>query len=248
MLSMWVPGLLFVAEALTKREMSQERFEPSPSGDISRNTLRKTPFFLCLLILSSESCDQPGGHLYAEWFSSLTSILLSEGPTKMDFEIRTLATETDKAFFDQLNFESFKHDFIRGRDISEEEARKKFREFEAAEPLDPWSENHRTYFANTLEGELAGLIWLAERTPFYKFTEQLVWIYNLHVLPKYRRHGLARKLLAKADEWAAERGLNSIGCHTLDFNIEARRLYESSGYTLIATHNESCFYEKKISV
>ena len=77
---------------------------------------------------------------------------------------------------------------------------------------------------------------------------QLVWIYTLHVISKYRRKGLARKLLAKADEWAAERGLSSIGCHTLDFNVEARGLYESSGYKLIATHNESCFYEKKISV
>jgi GNAT superfamily N-acetyltransferase len=166
----------------------------------------------------------------------------------MDFEIRTLRTETDRDFFDQLNFESFKHDFIRGENIPEEEVRQRFREFEAADPLDPWGANHLTYFANTLDGELAGLIWLAERPPFYKFRQQLVWIYNLHVIPQYRRHGLARKLLAKADEWAVERELNVLGCHTLDFNMEARRLYESSGYTLIATHNESCFYEKKIDV
>jgi GNAT superfamily N-acetyltransferase len=165
----------------------------------------------------------------------------------MAFKIRTLEKETDKNFFDKLNFESFKHDFIRGKDIPEEEARKKFREFEAADPLDPWGKDHLTYFATTDEGELAGLIWLAERKPFYKFKEQLVWIYNLHVIPKYRRKGLARKLLAKADDWAAERGLNSIGCHTLDFNVKARSLYESSDYKLIATHNENCFYEKKIA-
>jgi len=162
--------------------------------------------------------------------------------------IKENVTEIKKGYECGIGIESFKHDFIRGEDISEAEARKRFREFEAADPLDPWGENHLTYFANTLEGELAGLIWLAERSPFYKFTEQLVWIYNLRVLSKFRRQGLARKLLAKADEWAVERGLNSIGCHTLDFNIEARRLYESSGYTLIATHNESCFYEKKIDV
>ena len=107
---------------------------------------------------------------------------------------------------------------------------------EEADPLDPWGKDHLTYFANTREGELAGLIWLAERKPFYKFKEQLVWIYNLHVIPKYRRKGLARKLLAKADDWAVERGLNAIGCHTLDFNVEARSLYESSDYRLIATH------------
>jgi len=35
----------------------------------------------------------------------------------MDFEIRTFEKETDKDFFDKLNFESFKHDFIRGQNI-----------------------------------------------------------------------------------------------------------------------------------
>jgi len=108
-------------------------------------------------------------------------------------------------------------------------------------------EDHIVYFGETLKGELTGIIWLAKRRPFYKFKEELVWISNLYVIQKHRRKGLAKKLLEKAEEWAAERELKLIGLHTLDFDTQTRNLYETSGYRLIATHNESCFYEKKIT-
>lgn len=41
-------------------------------------------------------------------------------------------------------------------------------------------------------------------------------------------------------------GWRSIGLHVIDFNEPARRLYESAGYELVATHNDSCFYEKRV--
>ena len=44
-----------------------------------------------------------------------------------------------------------------------------------------------------------GLIWFANREPFYVFEERLVWIYNLYVVPKYRRKGLARHLLGEVE-------------------------------------------------
>jgi len=40
--------------------------------------------------------------------------------------------------------------------------------------------------------------------------------------------------------------LKSIGLHVIDFNEPARSLYESLGYELVAKHNNSCFYERKI--
>lgn len=164
----------------------------------------------------------------------------------MRFRIRTRETEEDMLFFDRLNFESFRLTMLRDQDISEEEAKARFIEFEKSDPLDPWGSDHQVFFAEDDKGNLAGLIWLASREPFYVFEERLVWIYNLHIIPKYRRMGLARQLLAKAQEWTKKQGLNSIGLHTVDFNTAARLLYESLGYKLVATHNESCFYEKKI--
>ncbi|UCD44965.1 MAG: GNAT family N-acetyltransferase, partial [Candidatus Bathyarchaeota archaeon] len=70
--------------------------------------------------------------------------------------------------------------------------------------------------------------------------------YNLHVVPEFRRQGLAKRLLVNAEEWARQQDLGSIALHVIDFNEQARRLYESTGYNLVATQNESCFYEMKV--
>ena len=164
----------------------------------------------------------------------------------MEIRTRTARDEDDVRFFERLNFESFKLEFLRGREISEEEARREFEEFERGDPLDPWGPDHQVLFAVDEEDALMGLIWLAGRAPFYVFRERLAWIYNLHVIPKHRRKGVARHLLREAEEWARLEGLRSIGLHVIDFNEPARRLYESVGYKLVATHNASCFYEKRI--
>ncbi len=163
----------------------------------------------------------------------------------MEVIIRSVENEKDILFFERLNFESYKLEFLRGREITEEEARKEFEEFEKADPLNPWGANHQVLLAANEEGTLMGLIWLAKREPFYVFEERLVWIYNLHVVPEYRRKGLARHLLGEAEKWARLEGLKSIGLHVIEFNEPARSLYESLGYELVAKHNDSCFYEKK---
>ncbi len=164
----------------------------------------------------------------------------------MEIRIRTVEDEEDIRFFDRLNFESYKLEFLRGREITEEEARRMFEEFEKADPLDPWGADHQVLFAADEDGTLMGLIWLARRESFYVFKEWLAWIYNLHVVPEHRRRGVARHLLGEAEEWVMQEGLRSIGLHVIDFNESARCLYESLGYELVATHNDGCFYEKRI--
>ena len=162
------------------------------------------------------------------------------------FIIRTIKNEVDKQFFERLDFESFKIEFIRDPQIPEDEARRKYDEFNKADPLDPWGPDHQVFFAESREGELTGLVWLAKRTPFYLFEKPLVWIYNLHIIPKFRGLGIARSLLTKTEEWARSEQYDLIGLHVMDFNTPARRLYSSMGYTQVGSHNESCFYQKKI--
>ena len=87
----------------------------------------------------------------------------------MKFKIRTRETEEDVLFFDRLNFESYKLEFLRDKEITEEEARIEFEEFEKADPLDPLSSDHQIFFVEDDEGNLAGLIWVAIREPFYVF-------------------------------------------------------------------------------
>jgi ribosomal protein S18 acetylase RimI-like enzyme len=68
----------------------------------------------------------------------------------------------------------------------------------------------------------------------------------LHIIEEYRGMGLANRLLIKAEEWTINQGLNSIALHVINRNKAARHIYEKQGYKLVATHNESCFYEKKV--
>ena len=67
-----------------------------------------------------------------------------------------------------------------------------------------------------------------------------------HVVPGFRRLGLARTLLGVAEGWARDRGLGSIALHVSVWNDAARSLYESAGYGLVHEHEESRFYEKKL--
>ncbi|MFW9852514.1 MAG: GNAT family N-acetyltransferase [Candidatus Thorarchaeota archaeon] len=52
--------------------------------------------------------------------------------------------------------------------------------------------------------------------------------------------------MLKAEEWTKKEGYNIMALHVIDNNEAARGLYESLDYVLVATHNESCFYEKII--
>jgi ribosomal protein S18 acetylase RimI-like enzyme len=160
------------------------------------------------------------------------------------YRIRERKSVEDIEFFEMLDYESFKIEFIRDDSISEEEARKKYLEFTQADPLDPWSSDHQVFFAESVDGQLMGLVWLAKRDPFYVFKESIIWIYNLHVIPQYRGLGVARSLLLKAEECAKSEKLSKIGLHVMDFNTAAKSLYLSMGYEQTASHNDSLFYQK----
>jgi len=87
---------------------------------------------------------------------------------------------------------------------------------------------------------------VADRGPFWRWGERLAWVYNLNVVPGFRRLGLARTLLGVAEGWARDRELGSIALHVSAWNDAARSLYESAGYSLVHEHEESNFYEKKL--
>jgi len=94
-----------------------------------------------------------------------------------------------------LRFESFKTTLKNAETLTEEEIRRKYSEFDESDPLNLDDTNHIILIAEDEKGERAGLIWLCNREPFWRFKNRLLWIYNLHVLPLYRGKGLAIKLM-----------------------------------------------------
>ncbi|MHA1346682.1 MAG: GNAT family N-acetyltransferase [Candidatus Heimdallarchaeaceae archaeon] len=166
----------------------------------------------------------------------------------MIFKIRLKESDEDEMFFDELQFESFKETLKDAETLTEEEIRKKYSDFDSNDPLDLNDSNHMVFIAEDEEKERAGLIWICKRDPFWRFKNSLMWIYNLHTVPKFRGKGLAIELMRKAEEKAQELNLEIISLHVIDSNTPARRLYEKLGYELAVTYNESCFYDKRIEI
>ena len=166
----------------------------------------------------------------------------------MVYTIRELETDEDWIFFHDLEFQSFITTIKDSEKFTEEELHQKFKEFCDADPLSPEDPEHKIFIICDNDANRAGLIWLCNREPFWRFENQHVWIYNIHILPQFRKQGLAKKLMLKAEDWCCEQGLNTLALHVIDNNLPARRLYELLDYKLVETHNESCFYEKILYV
>ncbi len=164
----------------------------------------------------------------------------------MSFKIKELENEDDWIFFTDLDFQSFITTIQDANQFSEEELRQKYKEFEESDSLNPRDSHHKIFIIWDNNTTRAGLVWLCNREPFWRFKEQHVWVYNLHIIPQYRNQGLARKLMLKAEEWCVEQGLNVLALHAIDDNLPVRELYESLNYKLVETHKESCFYEKRL--
>jgi GNAT superfamily N-acetyltransferase len=66
--------------------------------------------------------------------------------------------------------------------------------------------------------------------PRYATSSSEAYIERLVVSPDFRRQGMARRLLAAAEDLASEAGKATVGLHVGGTNLAALRLYEGEGY------------------
>lgn len=66
--------------------------------------------------------------------------------------------------------------------------------------------------------------------PRYTSSPSEAYVERLVVSPDFRRHGLARSLLAAAEDLARDVGKETVGLHVSGNNLPALRLYEMEGY------------------
>jgi ribosomal protein S18 acetylase RimI-like enzyme len=66
--------------------------------------------------------------------------------------------------------------------------------------------------------------------PRYSATSSEAYIERLVVSPDFRRQGMARRLLAAAEDLARDAGKRTVGLHVSSNNLPALRLYEDEGY------------------
>lgn len=75
----------------------------------------------------------------------------------------------------------------------------------------------------------------------YRRGSTIARLYSLIVAADYRQRGLARTLLAAAEQVAEERGCACLSLELRTDNLAALRLYQSLGYTILNT--KSSYYE-----
>lgn len=83
---------------------------------------------------------------------------------------------------------------------------------------------------NAQSGERAGLLWLGPRHNLLT-GEHEAWIYNVTVVPQCRGCGVAKKLMAHAEEHARAQGYGVIGLSVAVHNEVARGLYQRMEYS-----------------
>ena len=62
------------------------------------------------------------------------------------------------------------------------------------------------------------------------YFESMINILGLAVLSDYRRQGVGRKLLSRAEMWAKELGINKVRLNSGGFRKEAHEFYRAMGY------------------
>lgn len=78
-------------------------------------------------------------------------------------------------------------------------------------------------------GAVLGFVWTTARTDFFT-GERSAHLEVLVVDAAARGHGLGRRLLARAEEWARETGAALLTLNAFPANTTARGLYEADGF------------------
>ena len=84
--------------------------------------------------------------------------------------------------------------------------------------------------AENSEGLYIGYIWIGLERP--GTTTPSAWIYDIEVSADQRGKGYGRLLLRAAEEETLKNGVTTLGLNVFGSNTVARKLYETSGYTV----------------
>ena len=87
---------------------------------------------------------------------------------------------------------------------------------------------------STQQPTVVGTVEVAYRQPNLWTFNRSQWVYlsNLAVCQRYRRQGVARRLLQAAEHLSLDWGFQELSLHVMADNAQARQLYQTMGYQL----------------
>ena len=86
------------------------------------------------------------------------------------------------------------------------------------------------FSADNSAGDYVGYLWIALERP--DSSKPLAWIYDIEVAEAHRGKGYGRALLRAAEVETLKNGVPTLGLNVFGHNHVARKLYESSGYSI----------------
>jgi len=130
-----------------------------------------------------------------------------------DLFFRELELETTWTSLDPVDRERFRRADVR-------EALLQTHELLLARP------GNQVIVAENEEGDRVGLLWFGVNRNLITGEDE-AWVYNVTVVPAFRRQGVGRKLIEHAEELARKSGFAILGLMVSSHNDAARTLYES---------------------
>ena len=89
---------------------------------------------------------------------------------------------------------------------------------------------HLLTVVDETEGEV-GILWIGPQSG----RANAAYVYDIEIEPEYRGRGFGRAAMLAAESVALADGATVLGLNVFGFNETARRLYDSLGYSVVAT-------------
>lgn len=86
-----------------------------------------------------------------------------------------------------------------------------------------------------LNGQRAGLIWIGV-TPWNDEPVKTTWLLDIFVVREHRGKGIAKLMMAKAEEWSRQHGGKEMWLNAGWFNEDALGLYRRLGFDIETVH------------
>ena len=140
-------------------------------------------------------------------------------------------TAAEFAPFRQVSSEEYARENVEsGRWLEQGSLERAFNEIDKLLPQKENTENHKLFTITcSITGKPAGNIWV-----FIDPEIATAFIYNLEILPEFRRQGLAQQALREIDDVAKACGAKKIGLHVFQQNSKAQALYKKMGYAVLS--------------
>jgi ribosomal protein S18 acetylase RimI-like enzyme len=179
-----------------------------------------------------------------KWILLITSLLPSFHPV--------LASDITLVPFTENRFEAFIDGFI--ADYAEALLQShKFNEYEQAKQAaaiqislsfpEGFSTSNQFLFEITKDTQAVGMLWYAENDSSHHF-DNIAWVCNLEIDPPFQRKGYAKAALLEVEKLLKNRSIKQVGLNVFEHTPNAKKLYESLGYTV----KKTCFFPNSTEI